>query len=103
MIKMLVTCNGRPDTRMNRDYYANTHLPLTMRAWAPYGLEGASAFFPHGDGGGVLSIGVYVFRDAAAMEAALASPQTAEVMADVKNFTDSTVIERSVWTPMESG
>lgn len=102
MIKMLVTCNGVPGTRMDRHYYATIHLQLAMRLWGKYGLEEASAFFP-GDGGkGILSIGIYHFRDAAAMEAALASPETAQVMADVPNFTDSTVIERSVWTPMTS-
>ena len=101
MTKMLVTCNGGPGTRMNRDYYANTHLQLAMQLWGQYGLEEASAFFPACDGKGVLSIGIYRFRDAAAMEAALASPETARVMADVVNFTDSTAIERSIWTPME--
>ncbi len=100
MIKMLVTCNGAPGTRMDRHYYATTHIQLAMRLWGKYGLEEASAFFPSDDGKGVLSIGIYHFRNAAAMEAALVSPETAQVMADVKNFTDSTVIERSVWAPM---
>ena len=52
-------------------------------------------------GKGVLSIGIYRFRDVAAMRAALASPVTAEVMRDVRNFTDSRLIERSIWAPME--
>jgi len=86
---------------MDREYYANTHLELAMRLWGPYGLEEASAFFPVDDGKGVLSIGIYRFRDVAAMRAALASPETAEVMTDVSNFTDSTLIERSIWAPME--
>ena len=100
MVKMLVTCNGEPGMRMDRVYYANAHLSLAMQLWGPYGLEEAAAFFPADDGNGVLSIGIYRFRDTAAMEAALAAPETARIMADVKNFTDSTVIERSVWAPM---
>ena len=100
MTKMLVTCNGEPGTRMDRDYYANTHIPLAMELWGRHGLEEATAFFPADDGNGVLSIGIYRFRDTAAMEAALAAPETARIMADVKNFTDSTVIERSIWAPM---
>ena len=98
--KMLVTCNGEPGTRMDRAYYANTHIPLAMTLWGPYGLEEAAAFFPADNGNGVLSIGIYRFRDTAAMEAALAAPETARIMADVKNFTDSTIIERSIWAPM---
>ena len=100
MTKMLVTCNGEPGTRMDRVYYANTHLSLAMQLWGPHGLKEATAFFPADRGKGVLSIGIYRFRDMAAMEAALAAPETARIMADVKNFTDSTVIERSIWTPM---
>ncbi len=100
MTKMLVTCNGEPGTRMDRAYYANTHIPLAMRLWGIYGLEEATAFFPSDGGKGVLSIGIYRFRDAAAVEAALASPETAKIMADVKNFTGSTGIERALWAPM---
>ncbi len=29
--KMLVTCNGEPGTRMDRAYYANTHIPLDFK------------------------------------------------------------------------
>ena len=100
MTKMLVTCNGEPGTRLDRNYYVNTHLQLAMRLWGSYGLEDASAFFPASDGDGVLSIGINRFRDAQAMEAAIAAPETAQVMADVPNFTDSTLIERSVWSPL---
>ncbi len=100
MTKMLVTCNGEPGTRMDRAYYANTHIPLALKLWGPHGLEEAAAFFPADDGKGVLSIGIYRFRDAAAMEAALAAPETGTIMEDVKNFTDSTLIERSIWAPM---
>ena len=102
MTKMLVTCSGEPGTRMDRSYYANTHLSIAMQLWGPYGLKEAAAFFPAGDGNGVLSIGIYRFRDTAAMEAALAAPETARIMADVENFTDSTMIERSIWAPMAS-
>lgn len=103
MIRMLVTCNGAPGTRMDRAYYATTHIQLALHLWGPYGLEKVAAFFPAADGNGVLSIGIYEFRDAAAMEAALASDVTATIMADVPNFTDSTCIERSVWAPMGDG
>ena len=57
-------------------------------AWGPHGLESVAGFFPSGDGGGLIAICPCVFRDEAAMEAALASPATGRVMADVKKVTD---------------
>ena len=49
-----------------------------------------AAFFPSGDGAGTVCVCECVFRDDAAVKAALASPQTGPVMADVRNFTDAT-------------
>ncbi len=103
MIRLLVTCAGDANMRFDRDYYVNKHLPLTLDVWWPHGLEAATAFFPPaGSGNGILSIGVYEFRDEDGIDAALASPQTARIMDDVKNFTDTSVIERSIWKPMHS-
>ena len=93
MTLMFVTSAGNPGTRFDRDYYVNTHLPLTMDAWGPYGFETATAFFPAGDGEGIIAIRVYGFRDEAARRAALDSPQTKRVIADVKQFTDTKPIQ----------
>ena len=38
-----------------------------------------------------VSVGIYNFRDEAAIRAALASPETETVMADVPHFTDASV------------
>lgn len=100
MTKMLVVCEGDQTTRFDRDYYANRHLTLAMECWGPYGLEEARAFYPANDGDDWLSIGVYRFATEDAMQKALAAPETARVMEDVKNFTDSTVVVRSVFTPL---
>ena len=48
----------------------------------------AAGFFPFGDGGGLVAIALCVFRDEAALHAALASPDTGRVMTDVENVTD---------------
>jgi uncharacterized protein (TIGR02118 family) len=95
---LFVTYPGDSDTRFDREYYVRTHLPLVMEAWGPYGLETATAFFPTGDGAGMIAIAVCVLRDEAAMKAALGSQQTEGVMADVKKFTDAQP-SRSVGVP----
>ncbi len=88
MITMYVTYAGQTDTRFDRDHWINVHLPLVRECWGPYGLESVSGWFPAGDGGGFVAIAPCVFRDKAAMEAALASPETARVRADVDRVTD---------------
>ena len=88
MITMYVTYAGDAGTKFNRDHWMNVHLPLVREAWEPHGLLSAGGFFPSGDGGGLVAICPCVFRDEAAMQAALASPETKRVMDDVKNVTD---------------
>lgn len=99
MVKMLVACLGDAATRFDRAYYVERHLPLTLECWGPYGLAAAEAFFPAGAGDGWVLLGVYRFRDKAAVEAALGSPGTERAMADVGNFTDAEVT-RSLFLPL---
>ncbi|MAM59032.1 MAG: ethyl tert-butyl ether degradation protein EthD [Salinicola sp.] len=100
MTKMMVVCVGDENTRFDREYYATQHLALAMECWGQYGLEAAEAFYPAGNGDGWLSIGVYRFREASDIDVALASPETELVMADVKKFTDATVVMRSLFSPL---
>ena len=88
MITMYVTYAGDAGTKFDRDHWINIHLPLVREAWGPHGLLRVGGFFPSGDGSGLIAICPCVFRDEAAMQAALASPQTKRVMDDVKNVTD---------------
>ena len=90
MITMYVTYAGDAQTPFDRDHWINVHMPLVREAWGPHGLVSAAGFFPSGDGGGLIAICPCVFRDEAAMKAALACPETRRVMADVKNVTDVT-------------
>ncbi len=90
MITMYVTYAGDAGTPFNREHWIDVHLPLVRETWGPHGLVSAAGFFPSGDGGGLIAICPCVFRDEAAMNAALAAPGTAQVMADVKNVTDVT-------------
>ena len=88
MITLYVTYPGDAGTRFDRDHWLNVHFPLVRECWGPHGLVSVSGFFPEGDGGGLIAIAPTVFRDEAAMNAALASPGTARVMADVRHVTD---------------
>ena len=85
-----VTYSGDKSARFDREYYVQQHLPLVRKTWGQVGLEAIDAFFPADTGAGFVAIAVCRFRDAAAFEAALAEPGTAEVMADVPHFTDLT-------------
>jgi uncharacterized protein (TIGR02118 family) len=87
MITMLVTYAGDERTPFDRDHWINVHLPLVRESWGPYGLVNAGGFFPQGDGAGLIAVAAVNFRDEAAMEAALNSPETARVMADVDIVT----------------
>ena len=89
MTTMYVTYPGDADTRFDRDYYLQNHLPLVMHCWGPLGLESCTAFWPAGDGAGTIAIAECQFRDETALRNALASPEAPRVMADVGRFTDA--------------
>lgn len=94
---LIVTCSG--GTYFDRDHYVDVHLPLALACWKRHGLESAAAFFPRDIHAVDVAVGIYRFRDEDALHAALASVETAAVMADVPLFTDATV-SRSVGTPL---
>ena len=89
MTTMYVTYAGDAATRFDREYYVRHHLPLVAACWTPLGLQSCAAFWPADDGAGTIAIAECRFRDEAALRAALASPETPRVMADVARFTDA--------------
>lgn len=89
MTTVYVTYPGNAATRFDRDYYVRHHLPLVMECWGPLGLESCAAFWPADASAGTIAICECRFHDDAAMRAALASPETPRVMADVIRFTDA--------------
>lgn len=99
MITMIVTYTGDENTPFDREHWINVHLPLVRECWGPYGLIGAAGFFPPADGAGLIAIATVNFRDEEAMHAALASPETARVMADV-DFVTSVQPERAIARPI---
>jgi len=99
MTKMMVVCTGDAGVRFDRDYYANQHFRLAKACWEEHGLQSAEAFFPYAETSQWISIGVYTFASEQGVHDALASPKTQQVMDDVKNFTDATVVLRSLFQP----
>lgn len=99
MITMLVTYAGGEDTPFDRDHWINVHFPLVRECWSPHGLVSAGGFFPRGDSAGLIAVGIVNFRDDAAMEAALSSPETARIMADVDLVT-AVSPQRSIARPL---
>jgi uncharacterized protein (TIGR02118 family) len=93
MTRMFVTYAGDCTTRFDRQYYVNTHLPLVMTTWAPHGLRSAAAYFPATDTAETIAVAICEFEDEAAVDAALACPGSAAVMADVCIFTDSEPVQ----------
>ncbi len=87
MVTFYVTYSGDSNLPFDRDYWINKHLPLVRETWGPYGLMSAGGFFPSGDGGEFIAICPCVFRDEAAIHAALAARETKRLMDDIKNFT----------------
>lgn len=73
-----VRYRGSSESRFDRNYYVDHHLPLVMQAWGPYGLEDIAAFFPAIAGSGTLAICECRFRSAASIDVALRSPATRE-------------------------
>ena len=93
MTTLYVTYPGDAATRFDRDYYVRHHLPLVMACWGSLGLDSCAAFWPADADAGTVAIAECRFRDEAALRAALASPETPRVMADVARFTDSEPIQ----------
>ncbi|SAL51249.1 ethyl tert-butyl ether degradation EthD [Caballeronia cordobensis] len=87
-VTVYVTYEGEPGVRFDRAYYVEHHLPLVMRHWSRYGSTGVAAFFPAAEQAGTLAICECRFRDEASVDAAFASPEASEVMADLPRFTE---------------
>jgi uncharacterized protein (TIGR02118 family) len=66
----------------DRDYYVSTHVPLAVSTW---GLDGAEIDL--GIDGPYEAAVHFIFPDTDAIGAALGSPGTADVMADMANYT----------------
>lgn len=84
----IVSYTAKQGARFDQTYYVEKHIPLVRKAWEPYGLEYADAFFPSAKDNDLIVVAMCRFKDRAALDAAFASAGTLEVMADIDKFTN---------------
>lgn len=86
MIRVSVFYPKSDDVTFDHDYYRETHVPMCTAAW------NVTAEIDKGlDGPNVAAVHLF-FESMDAMGAAMASPDTAKIMADVANYTNITPV-----------
>ena len=80
------------DSNYNIDYYVSHHMPLIERHWKKFGLKSWSVtkFAPGLDGNPPLYAfgSVVSWENEEGMKEAFGSPEAAEIMGDVPNFSN---------------
>ncbi len=82
MIRLTVSYPATEGATFDHDYYRDKHVPLAVKTW---GLDGAE--IDKGIDGPDVAAVHFKFESLDAMGAAMAAPGTAEVLADVANYT----------------
>jgi len=82
MIRLTVSYPSTEGATFDHDYYRDKHVPLAVKTW---GLDGAE--IDKGIDGPNVAAVHFRFESLDAMGAAMAVPGTAEVLADVANYT----------------
>ena len=83
MIRLSVFYPGGDGVTFDHDYYKNTHVPLAAKTWnvgaeIDKGLDGPYIAGVH-----------FFFESMEQLQAALGSPDTGAVIADVANYTNA--------------
>ena len=87
MIRLSVYYPTTEGATFDHDYYRDKHVPLAVKNW---GLEGAE--IDKGINGPYVAGVHFLFESPEAMQAAMGGPGTAEIMADVANYTTITPV-----------
>lgn len=82
MIRLSVFYPATEGATFDHDYYANSHVPLAMKTW---GIEQAE--IDKGVNGPYVAAVHFTFESLEAMGAAMSAPGTADILADVANYT----------------
>jgi len=88
MATLIVSYPVSEGATFDRDYYLSKHIPLAQSAWGQFGLQAAEVLFPATGPQPLAAMVIMRFADQSNIDSALASPGTAEVVADVANFTN---------------
>ena len=87
MIRVSVLYPETEGATFDHDYYASTHVPMALKAW---GIGSAS--IDKGVNGPYVAAVHFTFESLEAMQSAMASEGTGELMADMANFTTITPV-----------
>ena len=90
MIRFSVFYPATEGATFDHTYYAEKHVPLAMKTW---GIEDAS--IEKGVNGPNVAAVHFTFESMEAMGAALGLPGTADVMADIANYTTITPVTQT--------
>lgn len=82
MIRVSVFYPSGEGSTFDHDYYKNHHVPMACKAW------GVDAQIDKGINGPYVAAVHFTFESMDAMGAAMGSPDTAAIMADVANYTN---------------
>ncbi len=83
MIRLSVFYPSGEGSTFDHDYYRDSHVPLAVKTW---GLDGAG--IDKGIDGPYVAAVHFTFESMDALGAAMGVPGTADVMADVANYTN---------------
>lgn len=83
MIRVSVLYPGGDDVTFDHDYYKNTHVPMACTAWNVGGE------IDKGINGPYVAAVHFFFESMDQFQAAMGSPETGAVMADVANYTNA--------------
>jgi uncharacterized protein (TIGR02118 family) len=86
MIRLSVFYPGGEGVTFDHDYYKNTHVPLAAKTW------NVGAEIDKGVDGPYIAGVHFFFESLEQLQAAMTSPDTGAVIADVPNYTNATPI-----------
>ena len=87
MIRVTVTYPSSDLSTFDHDYYKATHVPMCVDAWSPVSSE-----IDKGINGPNVAAVHFTFASLESFQAAMGSPKTGDVMADVANYTNITPV-----------
>lgn len=88
MANLVVSYPLHEGAHFDAAYYRDTHIPLVEQSWSACGMTGAEILMPADNAQPMAAVVIVRFNDDAAIDAALMSPATPAVMADVARFTN---------------
>jgi uncharacterized protein (TIGR02118 family) len=89
MIRLSVLYPETEGASFDHDYYRDKHVPLAVKSW---GLDRSAAQIDKGVNGPYVAAVHFTFESLDAIGEAMGKPGTADVMADLANYTTITPV-----------